>query len=84
MSLWKVTFQLYKGKFVCKPITLTALFKARNIFACSNTGIVGSNPTRGMNMCMRLFCMFLLFSLSSGWRYVDPQSKSPTSSLQDS
>jgi hypothetical protein len=26
-------------------------------FACSNTGIVGSNPTEGMDVCLRLFCV---------------------------
>jgi hypothetical protein len=25
--------------------------------ARSNTGVVGSNPTRGMDVCVRLFCL---------------------------
>jgi hypothetical protein len=31
--------------------------KAWTIFACSNTGIVGSNPTRRMYVCVRLLCV---------------------------
>jgi hypothetical protein len=29
----------------------------RGVFARSKTGIVGSNPTRGMDVCVRLFCV---------------------------
>jgi hypothetical protein len=36
-----------------EPITVAALSKARNVFARSNAGIVGSNPTRGMDVCLR-------------------------------
>jgi hypothetical protein len=28
------------------------------MFARLNTGIVGSNPARGMDVCMRLFCLY--------------------------
>jgi hypothetical protein len=31
--------------------------KAWNVFASSNTGIVGSNTTRFMDVCLRLFCV---------------------------
>jgi hypothetical protein len=43
------------------PITVTARSKALTVFARSNAGIVGSNPTRGMDVCVRLFfvCVFL-------------------------
>jgi hypothetical protein len=27
------------------------------VFARSNTGIVGSSPTRGMDVCVRFFCV---------------------------
>jgi hypothetical protein len=43
--------------FVCVPITVAAQSKAWTIFAPSNTGIVGSNPARGMDVCVRLFCV---------------------------
>jgi hypothetical protein len=39
-----------------KPITVAARSKALTVFARSNAGIVGSNRTRGMDVCVRLFC----------------------------
>jgi hypothetical protein len=41
-------------------ITAAARSVAWTIFARSNTGIVGSNPTQGMDVCL------LLFSVGSG------------------
>jgi hypothetical protein len=35
------------------PITVAARSKAWTVFALSNTGIVGSSLTRGMDVCMR-------------------------------
>jgi hypothetical protein len=40
-----------------QPITLTARSKERTVFDRSNAGIVGSNPTRGMDACVHLFCI---------------------------
>jgi hypothetical protein len=31
-----------------------------NIFARSNAEVVGSNPTRGMDVCLPLFCVFVV------------------------
>jgi hypothetical protein len=39
------------------PITVAAVSKARTVFARSNAGIVGSNPTQGMDVCVRVFCV---------------------------
>jgi hypothetical protein len=39
------------------PITVAARSKARTDFALSNTRIVGSNHTRGMDVCVHLFCV---------------------------
>jgi hypothetical protein len=39
------------------PITVAALSKAWTAFARVNGGIVGSNPTRGMDVYVRLFCL---------------------------
>jgi hypothetical protein len=36
---------------------VAARSEAWNVFARLNTGIVGSNPARGMDICMRLFCL---------------------------
>jgi hypothetical protein len=41
------------------PITVASQFKAWTVFARSNTGIVDSNPTQGMGVCVRLFCACL-------------------------
>jgi hypothetical protein len=34
--------------------------------ARSNAGIVGSNPTRGMDVCVRLFCVCAVLCVGSG------------------
>jgi hypothetical protein len=39
------------------PITVTARTKACTIFDRQNTGIVGSNPTRGMDVCPRVYVL---------------------------
>jgi hypothetical protein len=48
--------------------------KAWTVFARSNTGIVGSNPTSGMCISVRLFCV-------CGWRHCEgliPRPRKPT------
>jgi hypothetical protein len=39
-------------KWVTLPITVAARFEARTVFARSNIGIVCSNPTQDMNVCV--------------------------------
>jgi hypothetical protein len=50
---------------------VAARSKAWTAFARSNAGIVGSNPTQGMDICMRLFCVCVALcvgsGLASGW-----------------
>jgi hypothetical protein len=48
-----------------KPITVAVWFKAWTVFARSNTGIVTSNPTRGMDVCVRLFCACVVLCVGS-------------------
>jgi hypothetical protein len=36
--------------YIYMPVPLAALSEARTVFDDSNTGIMGSNPTRGMDM----------------------------------
>jgi hypothetical protein len=38
-------------------IKVAAWSKAWSLFALSNTRIVGLNPVRGMEVCLRLFCL---------------------------
>jgi hypothetical protein len=50
-------------------ITVTARSKARTVFARSNTEIVGSNPTEGMDICV--YSVFYIDSgLALGWSRV--------------
>jgi hypothetical protein len=55
-----------------EPITVAVRSKAWTVFAHLNTGIVGSNPTRGMDVCVHLFCV-----LVAALRQADPLSKEP-------
>jgi hypothetical protein len=48
------------------PITVTTRSKARTVFARSNTVIVVSNPTRGMDVCVRLFPVSVVLCVGSG------------------
>jgi hypothetical protein len=47
-------------------IPVAARSKAWNVFARSNTGIVCSNPTEGMDVCVCLFCVCVLLFVSCG------------------
>jgi hypothetical protein len=40
--------------------------KARTAFARSHTEIVGSNPTGGMDVCVRLFCVPVVLCVGNG------------------
>jgi hypothetical protein len=52
-----------------EPITVAAQSKVWTIFARSNPGILGSNLTRGMDICV--YCMFVLDNgLVTGWSLV--------------
>jgi hypothetical protein len=43
-----------------KIMTVAELSKACTVFACSEDGIVGSNPTQGMDVCVCVYvCVFL-------------------------
>jgi hypothetical protein len=42
------------------PIMVAAPSKARTVFVRSNAGIVVSNPTHGMDVCVRLFCVYVV------------------------
>jgi hypothetical protein len=48
------------------PIAVAARSGTWTVFARSNTGIVGSNPSRGMNVCARLFCVCVVLCVGSG------------------
>jgi hypothetical protein len=48
------------------PVAVTARSKAWTVFTHSNTGIVGSNPTQGMDVCVRLSCVCVGLCVGSG------------------
>jgi hypothetical protein len=53
---WCILYKFLYFK-VMAVIVLDAGHSGRAVFARSNTGIVGSNPARGMDACLRLFCV---------------------------
>jgi hypothetical protein len=64
-----IVFQTHK--MICKfeslnfiinnlPIPVAVRSKAWTVFARLNTGIVGLNPTEGMDVCLRLFCVYVV------------------------
>jgi hypothetical protein len=58
------------------PITVAARFKAWTVFARSNAGILGSNPTQGMDVCVCVYSVFVLFCMQvEALRRPDPSSK---------
>jgi hypothetical protein len=48
--------------------TMAARSQARTVFARSNTGIVSSNPTKVMYVCVRLFYDCVVLCVGSGLR----------------
>jgi hypothetical protein len=60
------TFQLNWDLLLKMPITVAARCKAWTVFGRLNAGIVGSNPTQGMDVCARLFCVCIVLCVGSG------------------
>jgi hypothetical protein len=57
------------------PITAAARSKARTVFSRPNTGVMDSNPTRGMDVCVCFFCVCIVLSVDDG---LIPRPTSPT------
>jgi hypothetical protein len=45
------------------PITVAARSEAWTVFAPSNAATVGSNPTRGIDVCVWVYSVFVLFCM---------------------
>jgi hypothetical protein len=45
---------------------MAALSNECTVLALSNTGIVGSNPNQGTDVCMRLFYVYVFLCVGSG------------------
>jgi hypothetical protein len=52
--------------FLVLPITVAVWSKAGTVFARSNAGIVGSNHTQDMVVCVCLFCVSVVLCVGSG------------------
>jgi hypothetical protein len=67
-------YELYWQYTSLGPIIVAARSKARTVFACSDTGAVGSNPTLAVDVCVysvfALFCVYV-----QALRRADPPSK---------
>jgi hypothetical protein len=58
------------------PIAAAARSKAWTVFTLSNTGIVGSNPTWGIDICVCLFYVCTVMCVQvAALRRTDPPSK---------
>jgi hypothetical protein len=47
--------------------TVAAQYEAWTVFDRSNAGTVGSDPTKGMDVCVGLFCVCVILCVASGW-----------------
>jgi hypothetical protein len=65
--LWPVHFSLFNLIQFGMPITVAARCKKWTVFTRSNNGIVCSNPTRGMDVCVRLFCVCVVLCVGGGF-----------------
>jgi hypothetical protein len=67
---------LYPSGTGWRPITASARSEVWTVFARLNTGVVGSNPTARMDVCVCLNCIYAVLCASSGLATcVDPPSK---------
>jgi hypothetical protein len=57
---------IYVPQWQGGQITVAAQSKAWTVFARSNTGVVGLNPTRIMDVCVRVFCFCVVLCVGSG------------------
>jgi hypothetical protein len=52
--------------WVIRPIAAAARSMTWTVFPCWNTEVVGSNPTRGTDVCAHLFCIYVILCAGSG------------------
>jgi hypothetical protein len=70
---------MYKSKV---PIIVAARSKPWTLFARSNSGTVGSNPTQGMDVCV--FILFVVLRAGNGpCDGLIPCPRSPTDCVKD-
>jgi hypothetical protein len=60
MQFYQQFKNLYLALHISLPVTVAARSKAWTVFARSNAGIVGSNPTQGMVVFVFVYSAFVL------------------------
>jgi hypothetical protein len=63
------------------PVSMAARSEASTVFGRSNTGIAGSNPVRGMDVCL-FFCVVLSCVGRGLGVGLIPRPRSPTECLR--
>jgi hypothetical protein len=63
-DVWNYAVSVYHSNKL--PITVAARSEAWTVSSSSNTAIVGSNSTWGLDVCMRLFCVCAVLCVGSG------------------
>jgi hypothetical protein len=61
---------------------VAARSRASNVFPRSNTGVLGSNPAQGMDVCLRSFCVCVALCSQRHCVGLIPRPGSPTDSLK--
>jgi hypothetical protein len=56
---WGILWRLFPVTD-CLPVTVTARSKAWTVFARSDAGIVGLNPSQGIDVCVCVYSVFVL------------------------
>jgi hypothetical protein len=57
-------------RYMWMLVKVAAWSKAWTVFAHLNAGIVGSNPTQSMDICVRLFCVCVVLCVGNGFAMV--------------
>jgi hypothetical protein len=47
-------------------ITVATRSEARSVFSRLNAGVLGTNPTRGINTCVNVFCVYDVLCIDNG------------------
>jgi hypothetical protein len=70
ISIYFYNLKIEVQRFCETSIRVVTLSKTWTVFTSSFTGVVISNATQGMDVCLRLFCvrvLLLVDSLVTGW-----------------
>jgi hypothetical protein len=60
ITSYNLNVWLYQAYIPNGPVTVAVQSKACTVFISSNAGIVGSNPTQGMDVCVCVYSVFVV------------------------